>query len=50
MKKLYKIRYLNIVLLAILTFCILLEWILRILYSIKVAGSRKVSPTENQTE
>jgi len=32
--------------LQFLTFSILLEWTLRILYSMKVAGSRRVKPTE----
>ena len=30
-----------------LTFCILLEWVLRIMYSIRVAGRRKTTPTES---
>jgi len=34
--------------LKFLTFCILLEWGLRILYSIKVSGSRKTSPIESK--
>jgi len=34
--------------LKFLTFCILLEWALRILYSIKVAAIRKVTSEENQ--
>jgi len=31
-----------------LSFCILLEWILRILYSLSGAGSRKIIPSENK--
>jgi len=35
--------------LKFLTFCILLEWVLRILYSIKRASKRKVIPSEQKS-